>query len=83
MSINSTEDDIVADSVVLLTHGGLENNWKYYYAVAAVNGFGMVSSHQHGNWTYLGMFMYILLIKHAHSSYHLLIKFIHCQCESI
>ena len=57
VSINSTEDDIVADSVVLLTHGGLKSNRKYYYAVAAVNGFGIATSHQHGNWTHLGMCM--------------------------
>ena len=55
VSINSTEDDIVANSVVLLTHGGLENNQKYYYAVAAVNSFGMATSHQLGNWTYFCM----------------------------
>ena len=57
VSIKSTEDDIVADHLVLLTQSGLENNRKYYYAVAAVNGFGMATSHQLGNWTYLGMYM--------------------------
>ena len=59
VSINSTEDDNIIASVVL-THSGLENNQKYYYAVAAVNNFGMATSHQHGNWTHFSMPVYII-----------------------
>ena len=55
VSINYTEDDIVSDSIVVLTDGGLESNQKYYYSVAAVNSVGMATSHQLGNWTYFGM----------------------------